>query len=237
MSLAKSDPKPLLGIIGGMGPLASVYFYEMLTNIQKTGKEQDYIDILLYSIPSAPDRTLYITGKSGESPLGALIHAGRVLKRQNVTTIAIPCVTSHFFYDDLKKALQVPIINVIEETALYIAARGITKAGLLATDGTVRGRLFHGALAKRGIETIIPRPETQKKLMRLIYHRVKRGKRIRKNELSGITGDLYEQGAETVVLGCTELSLAVRGGSHNYIDMLEILTRASLLACGAECSG
>jgi aspartate racemase len=226
--------KPLLGIIGGMGPLATVYFHEMLTKIQKPDTEQGYLDVLLYSIPSAPDRTAFITGKSDADPFDSMLRAGRVLERQHVTAIAIPCVTAHFFYNRLVRELNTPIINIVNETAEHIAGRGIKKAGLLATDGTVNGLLFHHALAERGIETLVPFAENQKTLMDLIYEAVKRGGCANREIFTGLCGDLRNRGAETVVLGCTELSLAARdlGLDEGFTDALFILAKAALAACG-----
>jgi aspartate racemase len=230
----KSVQKPLLGVIGGMGPLATACFYERLTRLQKVNKEQDYIDILLYSIPSAPDRTAYITGQSDKSPLDMLIKAGKVLDGQGVTAIAIPCVTSHYFYQPLQQALNATLIHIARETAAFAAVQGIKKAGLLATDGTVRGGFFQAELAERGIEALLPEGGEQVRLMRFIYDGVKRGEAADASELSHLAEGLRRRGAETVILGCTELSIAAGINGAEYIDVLHVLARASLTACGAE---
>ena len=218
-----------LGIIGGMGVQATGRFYRMLTEMQTVRREQEYLDILLYSKPSTPDRTDFITGESTVSPLGSLLHAGLVLERAGVDCIAMPCVTAHYFYEDLAQAVKVPILNMLEETALYAVSCGYSKVGLLATDGTVQGRFFHKAFAAHGIETIVPECAGQAAVMELIYD-LKRGVcEDIGNGLDTVIAGLCSQGAQSVVLGCTELSLPV---GNSCIDAMEILAQVALKACG-----
>jgi len=222
MKKVSVNEKPLLGIIGGMGTQATACFYEKLHSLQDVTKEQEYLDILLYSIPSTPDRTAYITGQSGESPLRHLIHAAKTLEAAGATCIAIPCITSHFFYDDLIKAVGVPILNMLDETAGFAAEKGIKKVNLLATDGTIKGRAFHSAFEKHGIKVTVPPEEEQRKLMTAIYD-IKRGLKVPPDTFNSITEG-------TVVLGCTELCI-VTEESENVINTLDVLARASLESC------
>jgi len=217
----------LLGIIGGMGVHATAYFYEMLVQFQHVNTEQEYMDMLIFSKSSTPDRTAFITGQSCENPLMALKQSARVLADAGVSCIAMPCITAHFFYVDLAKSVDVHIINMMEETARYAAAKGYTKIGLLATDGTLHGGLFHKVFAKYGIVVITPSKESQAALMDIIYG-IKRGNSDGYIKLEDISNELYKNGAEAVVLGCTELSLLVKGRAHNYIDALAVLAKASL---------
>jgi len=220
-----------LGVIGGMGVKATGRFYEMLTDMQAVKQEQEYLDVLLYSKPSIPDRTAFIVGQSAVSPLSSLLHAAEVLEKAGVCCIAMPCVTAHYFYEALTQAAGVPILNMLEETALYASARGYSKVGLLATDGTIRGRLFHKAFAAHGIETIVPDAGGQAAIMQLIYA-IKRGK-IENIDLDDTASGLHDKGAQAVVLGCTELSLPNKIKSERCINALEILARAALNVCSA----
>jgi aspartate racemase len=219
--------KPTLGIIGGMGVQSTGLFYDMLHNLQTIEVEQDYIDVILYSKPSTPDRTAYITGMSCDSPLGSILQAARTLESAGVACIAIPCVTSHMFYKDLSRAVSVPVINMLEETARLMSERGYGKIGLLATDGTLRGRFFHVALEKAGIEVSVPAEGDQAVLMRMIYS-VKRGETVAPEALDAITVKLLRNGVQAVLLGCTELSMIIKGCRDVYIDALEVLARASI---------
>jgi len=232
MSMMKEkqlNQKPLLGIIGGMGTQATACFYENLHSLQKVSKEQEYLDVLLYSIPSTPDRTAYITGQSSENPLEYLIDAAQILESAGATCIAIPCVTSHFFYDDLKKAISIPILNILDETADFISGKGIHKVCLLATDGTIKGRAFHNAFEKHSIEVTTPPEEEQQKLMTLIYD-IKRGAEITVNAYTSIINEALKTGADTVVLGCTELCIFAEEKMKipGVISTLEILAASAL---------
>ena len=221
--------RPTLGVIGGMGTGATARFYEMLHSLQNVKKEQEYIDIIVYSKPSIPDRTAYILGQSTDSPLSPLIHAAKTLETAGVDSLAIPCVTSHYFYKDLQSAVRIPIINMLDETAAYISENGYQKIGLLATDGTIKGRFFHDTMEKQGIDIFTPPEKTQEELMNIIYD-IKRGQSIKAEALDGIVAQLQQKGAQTTLLGCTELSL-IKKISSDHIDALEILAHASLKKC------
>jgi len=211
--------KTLLGIIGGMGTQATACFYEKLHSMQNVTKEQEYLDVLLYSIPSTPDRTAYITGQSPESPLEHLIKAAKTLETAGAACIAIPCVTSHYFYEDLKNAVSIPILNMLDETVDFVAEKGIKKICLLATDGTIKGRAFHTAFNKRGIEVIVPPDDEQHKLMTVIYD-IKRGVEVAPDAL-------YSMSEDIIVLGCTELCV-IADERPNVINTLDVLAASAL---------
>ena len=228
----------LLGIVGGMGTQATACFYEVLHRQQYVASEQEYLNVLLYSMPSIPDRTAYITGQSTDSPLGSLIHASQTLESAGVSCIVIPCATSHFFYADLVKAVKIPIINMLDETACYTKECGISNVCLLATDGTLKGGFFHNAFNKYTIDVIVPPEGEQADLMEIIYD-IKRGEVVSPDILDSIIAGARKNGAEAVVLGCTELCIfacntldrTVTGRtakSSGIIDMLEVLAEASI---------
>jgi len=210
-----------------MGVHATAYFYELLTKLQHVNTEQEYINMLIYSKSSIPDRTAFITGQSCENPLIALRQSACVLVDAGASLIAMPCITAHFFYKDLAKAIDVPIINMMEETARYAVAKGYSKVGLLATDGTLHGGLFNKVFTKYGIDVITPPHNSQAKVMDIIYE-VKRGDTTGDKKLNDIAAEQYKDGAEAVVLGCTELSLLMKDRTHSYIDALEVLAKVTL---------
>lgn len=230
----------MLGIIGGMGTQATACFYEMLHSMQSVSAEQEYLDILLFSKPSIPDRTAFITGQSTDNPLKSLIHAARTLESAGVSCIAIPCATSHYFYDDISSALCIPVLNMLDETVSFAKRQGLKKVCLLATDGTIRGRFFQNAFEKNGIDVILPPEATQSELMAIIYD-VKCGVGVSPDVLDSIIEDALKAGSDAVVLGCTELCAIGNTGCTNetdvfhttkkspgIINMLEVLAKASL---------
>ena len=228
----------LLGIIGGMGTQATACFYEILHSRQSVVSEQEYLDVLLYSKPSIPDRTAYITGQSAESPLKPLIDAAQTLESAGASCIVIPCATSHFFYTDLVKAVDIPILNILDETARYIKDCGIKNVCLLATDGTINSGQFHKAFENFAINVTVPPESEQADLMDIIYD-VKRGEVISPDILDSIITGARENSAEAVVLGCTELCVIAydtsdrsvkksAARSSGIINTLEVLAEASI---------
>jgi len=222
------NSKPLLGVLGGMGTQATACFYDVLHNMQNIATEQEYLDVLLYSMPTIPDRTAFITGRSTESPLEPLLRATKALQTAGASLLTMLCVTSHFFYDDLAGAVGIPFLSIPEETAKLAHERGLGKIGILATEGTLKGKVLHKAFEEYGIEALVPPEETQAALMTMIYN-IKRGVAVAPEELNAIIRGLRAKGSDAVVLGCTELCI-ISDGSPDVINTLEVLAAASLRA-------
>ena len=230
-----------LGVIGGLGPLATAYFYELVTEFTQIETEQEHLEIILYSRPSIPDRTAYILDHRNPSPLPGIITAGKDLCAIGAEVIALPCVTAHYFYGDYEKEIPAEVIHMPRETAAELKAAGIRTAGIMATDGTVRSGVLEKALTEAGIASVLPDPERQKDVMDLIYGYVKQGKPLDDAAMErffAVSKELRSKGAEVIILGCTELSLFKRmpiGGG--YIDVLEVLAKRSIERCGGELRG
>lgn len=223
-----------LGVIGGLGPLASAYFLELLIEMTDAKTDQEHLDVILFDRPAVPDRTAYLLGR-GESPLPRMRETARTLEKLGVSCIAVPCVTSHALYGELAAGIGVPILHMVEETAAYLEQAGIRKAGILATDGTIHSHLFQRALDRRGIGWAVPDEAGQRRVMELIYGQVKAGKPADPALLEEAAHPLRDAGCGCVILGCTELSLLKRdhalGGG--VLDTLEVLAAASLRECAA----
>ena len=220
---------PLIGILGGMGTMATAAFYEKLHSLQSVETEQQYIDVLMYSKPSIPDRTQFILGKSKESPLAKLIEAAKTLETAGVTTIALPCMTSHYFYDELARSIKTKILNFPEETVKHTLNKGYKKVVLLATEGTIKAKVLQSKFEAAGVEVALPDSETQAMVSKIIYD-IKKGELPPTELPPKITKNLTEQGAKALILGCTELCLNSEN-PPNHIDTLEILARATLREC------
>lgn len=223
-----------LGIIGGLGPAASAYFLQLVTQMTDAQKDQEHIEAILYSCPSIPDRTQYILGKSANNPSEKMSEVGKNLVQMGVEYIAIPCMTAHYFYNELSDEIDVPVIHAIRETANYLKERNIHKAGIMATDGSVQSGLFSKELEKENISCIYPSDEMQKLVMSFIYDDVKSGKEITMEKLNKVSEALFSMGAEVILLGCTELSIA-KGKfpfGAGFLDMMEVLAKCSVEKCG-----
>lgn len=223
-----------LGVIGGLGPMATAYFLQLLIQMSEAQTDQEHIEVILHSKPQIPDRTRYILGQSTENPMPSMAEVGRGLAREGAQIIAIPCITAHYFQKQLEEQIGVHIINAIEETALYLRAAGISRAGIMATDGTVESRLFQKTFAQYGISCVIPDGEGQKQVMHLIYENVKAGRPAELFRFEEVFAQLTRGGAQTVLLACTELSLIKRDCpvGPGILDVMEVLARKAVLVCG-----
>lgn len=223
-----------LGIIGGLGPMATTYFLYLLTRMSLAESDQEHMEILLHSKPSIPDRTRYILGLSRDNPAPSMIEVGRELKAMGAGLLAIPCITAHYFHDELENGIGLKVLHAIRETAEYLKSAGVERAGILATDGTVKSGLFDRVFEQYGIAAVYPGENSQRTVMDLIYRQIKTGEKGNIDQFIRVGGELFEMGAEVCLLGCTELSLLKRdyvlpGG---YLDVLEVLAKCAVRECG-----
>lgn len=225
---------PLLGILGGLGPMSTVYFCELLIGHTKAESDADHIDMLVSCRATTPDRTAFILGKSDRDPLPVMREEAHRLCNAGVDRIVIPCNTAHYFYEGLCQDLPVPTINIIEETVLYLKRRGIKTLGLLATEGTVKSRAYEKICAREELTCLVPTEEQQARISSIIYDEIKQNKAADTASLTAIAEDLCTRGCERLVLGCTELSLLKPSLSDRlpFVDSLEVLAYKTILACG-----
>jgi aspartate racemase len=228
-----SNTTQVLGIIGGMGPAASAYFQQLLVQMTDVRTDQEHLPSILLNIPNIPDRTAFILGRSKESPTPVLREAAQTLEALGAHCIAITCVTSHCFYDEVAGAVNIPILHAVWETANYLRERGIRKVGILATTGTIQTGLFQQALDDAGIEWAVPDEKGQADVMHLIYQNVKASRPVELDRFERVSAAMREAGCAVSILGCTELSLIKRDYPvTGCIDVLEVLARAAILRCG-----
>lgn len=222
------------GIIGGLGPMATAYLLELIIAMTDAKTDQEHLDAVIFNRPSVPDRTAYILDPTQPSPLPMLRDMAQKLEALGVTAIGAPCVTAHCFYDALQESVHVPFINMVRETALYLKAAGVRTAGVMATTGTVRTALFQTALEEAGLTCVLPDDAVQRHVMSLIYDCVKAGVPVDMDMFHTVSDALRLSGADAVILGCTELSIIKRDHAigSGYLDALEVLARAAILACG-----
>ena len=242
-----------IGVIGGLGPMASVYLTELITRMVEADRDQEHPRVLTYSIPDTPDRTAFLLGKSDENPLPCLQEAAQILEKAGADFLAIPCVTAQFFHEKIQESVSIPVLSLIADVAEEVESLGVRSVGIMATDGTIKSGLLEKDFTNRGIRVVLPEAEGQKEVMSLIYDMVKTGRideyegakeAIRRMETQ--SDILLARGAERVILGCTELSLIRREMYHlerflknnewkeNNIDILEVLARHAVKMSGAK---
>jgi len=235
----KSNKKRnLLGIIGGLGPMSSAYFYELITEHTAASKDQDHIDIILSSHATTPDRTDFILGKSEDSPLPAMISDARSLEVYGASAIVIPCNTAHYFIDEVRRSVSVPMPSIITETVLHCKKRGFRKAAILATEGTIKSCSYQNEFEKHGMEWMIPDELGTEKLMDIIYGKVKKGVIPLPEELYDVVSPMFDAGCDCAILGCTELSLIGKNiADERFVDSLVVLADVSIKLMGHRTTG
>ncbi len=225
-----------IGVIGGLGPMATVQYLEMVTKMTDVARDQGHPRLLLASIPDTPDRTEFILGKSKESPLPHMVKAGQQLAQMGADFIAIPCVTAQYFYKELLASLPVPVISLCGNVAEDVAAKGVRKVGLLATSGTIESQVLTQEFAKAGVEAMVPEAAEQELVMTVIYDQIKKGTSVNWNMVNQVRDSLLDRGVEKLILGCTELSLLKKEKEldSQYVDVLEVLAQKTVIASGAS---
>ena len=185
-----------LGILGGLGPMATVYFYDMLVRHTKAACDQDHLDVIINSRASTPDRTSYILGQSKENPFDIMARDAQRLVTFGADVLAIPCNTAHYFYDRLNETISVPILNMVEETVLEAKTHGCRRVGILATSGTVKTGTYARMCERHGLEFVCPDEAHQQDLMNVIYGDIKQGKRPDMARFFAVADSLKRQGFE-----------------------------------------
>ena len=235
-----NDQNIPLGILGGLGPMSTVYFCELLTSHTAAKCDADHIDMIISSRASTPDRTAFILGTSAEDPLPVMRQEADRLYRAGAKLLVIPCNTAHYFYDGLQTTCSLPILNIIRETVSFLYDGGVKTFGLLATDGTVKSHSYEKVCREYGMTCITPVEEDQRVITSIIYDQIKQNKTPDREALLRVSDRLCTQGCERIVLGCTELSLLnklARLDPLIYIDSLDVLAYKTILTCNKTPTG
>ena len=147
----------IIGILGGMGPEATADLYYRIIRATPAKKDRDHPRTIIYSNTKVPDRTAAIIGE-GPSPLGEMVTAGAALEQAGADFLIIPCNTAHFFIDDLRAKLGIPVLDMIELTAEAFVDRlpDARSAGLIATDGTVKSGIYERRFSDKGVDIVVP---------------------------------------------------------------------------------
>jgi len=194
-----------------MGPAATLDLFYKILKATPAKRDQDHIHIIIDNFPQIPDRTAFLLGK-GENPLPYLLKSVRTLEKANVDVLCMPCNTAHYFIEDIRKATPLPFISIIESTLNEIRSRfqDSKNIGLLATDGTIIGRVYHKIFEVEGYKIITPLEEKQNEVMKTVYS-IKAG-RIEENvqTFEEIIEHMKFLGSEVVILGCTELPILLK---------------------------
>ncbi len=230
--------RKILGVIGGMGPEATSYYYENVIAHTKASRDQEHIDMVILSHAAMPDRTEAIISGNSRHLINMLCNDARTLETLGVSNIAITCNTSHYFYEQIQKATKVPVIHMIQESVSYAVRdfENVKRVGIMATDGTINSKIYHKACRKAGVTPVKLSEERQRDVMSLIYDDVKAGKPGDRRKFDRVVSEFMRKGCDVIILACTELS--VFKGKHDVpsicLDAMDVLVKESILRSGAE---
>lgn len=225
----------MLGVLGGMGPLASAQFMLRLTLLTPAARDQDHIPAVLWSDPRVPDRT---QGKlaGGADPLPWLLHGISGLRQAGCGAIAIPCNTAHGWYNEMLAAAGVPILHIVDAAASDLRRQEVRGGtiGIMGTAATLAMRLYQDRLETQGWRCIVPDTTQMQRLVSPAIAAVKANRLADAYPpLVEVANDLAARGAAAVVLGCTEIPLGIQAGPAEalrvpLVDTIDALARASI---------
>jgi aspartate racemase len=233
-----------IGVLGGMGPEATGYFYARIIANTRAEADRDHVPVVALSLPQIPDRTEAIL-RGGRSPLPALLRGTEALRRAGAGFAVMPCISVHYFRPALAARSKIPVLDLLEE-ALEAVRRmrpAVGTIGLIATTGTVRSRIVHDRFEPAGVRVIVPPGTEQRRIMTAIY-----GKRGIK---AGFTGGpprqaileaasaLVGRGAQAILAGCTEVPLVLGDADLPVplVEPMDIGARAAVLRAGGRLRG
>jgi aspartate racemase len=226
-------PAKLLGILGGMGPEATADLYHQIVRLSPAKKDQDHIPTLIFSFPQVPDRTTAIKNQD-RTIVPYLVEGVTRLEKAGASLIVIPCNTAHYFYDDMQRAVRIPVLHMIRETVQTVVARhpDCRRVGLLATNGTISSGLYGKEFRARGIDVLYPDESIQSECVMKAVYGIKAGrdKQTAEDLLFAAGASLERQGAQVIVLGCTEIPLAFnpKRASVPVVNATQVLAEAAI---------
>ena len=228
----------VIGILGGMGPEATIDLYAKITQHTDAEVDQDHLHVIVDSNPKIPSRQAAIL-EGGEDPTSALCETARNLERAGADFLVIPCNSAHVFLSPVRQSVNIPVLSMVEETANAVRDRfpELRTVGLMAATAIVNTRLYARAFDEGGISTVVPTADEQRLVMDAIFS-VKagdKGGRI-KAQLQTVAEELVSRGAQAIILACTELPLVIGPSDIEVpvVDATEVLALAAIREARCE---
>lgn len=229
----------VIGVIGGLGPDATVDLFKKLLAVTPATIEQEHLRILIDNNPKTPCRIKAILG-DGSSPGPVMANMAKNLENAGADLLLIACNTAHYYYPQIASAVKIPVLNIIEETVKKIRTDypSVSKVGLMASSALLKVELYQKAFAETGIQVIEPTKEETQEVMDCVF-RLKGGEKSERNRqgVLKVANSLIKRGAQAIVAGCTELPILLTQDDIEvpYIDPTEVLAqRAVFMAKGLE---
>jgi aspartate racemase len=239
--MTDSKPDRRVGVMGGMGPAATLLFYQMVIEHTVARRDQEHVNLVILNHAAMPDRTQALLEGRRAELLEKLIEDARLLERCGADGLVITCNSSHALADEIQAAVGIPLLNMVRAAAREGAERFLrvgaaARVAVLATDGTLAAGVYQSEMEKAGLLPFLPAPAGKRLVMKLIYEGVKGGGLIDPSNLAAIDAELRAAGCAGAILACTELSvLKTRCGlPAYYLDAMAPLVRETILFAGKE---
>lgn len=225
-----------VGVIGGLGPLATLDFFDRVLKRTRAVQEQDHLRLIIDNNTKVPDRNAFMRGE-GPSPGPALAASARALEVAGAEVIVMACNTTHIWEADIRAAISVPFLSIIDETTAVVADLRPEAVGVLAVDACLKGELYQTALTKAGVKPLLLNADSQRTFMELIY-RIKSGDTgdTVKRSMVTLARRLEAQGAEAIIAGCTEIPIVLSADDIDgeLVSSTDVLVERTILFAGGQ---
>jgi len=225
-----------VGVIGGLGPLATLDFFDRVLKRTRAVKEQEHLRLIIDNNTKIPDRNAFMRGE-GRSPGPALAASAKGLEVAGAEVIVMACNTTHIWESEIRAAISVPFLSIVTETTAVVADLRPEAVGVLAVDACLKGGLYQDALRKAGIKPLLLREDSQRTFMDLIY-RIKSGDtgETVKRAMVTLARRLEAQGAEAIIAGCTEIPIVLSADDIDgeLVSSTDVLVERTILFAGAQ---
>jgi len=222
-----------LGILGGVGPQTTSKIYLSVIDLVRKGGEDKYPPILIYNLPFPfiIEDEVIIQGINSDKMLPYLLVGAKILERAGADFGILPCNTLHEYIKDIRESVNFPFLSILEETASDLRSKKIKAVGILATETTIRSKIYENALKDSGIDIVYPTTAEQENIGTIIVGLLKNDAgELHAQKIEAICNSLQEKGAEKILVACTDLQLVTSGMNNptRFIDTTDILIKASV---------
>ncbi|KNC93370.1 aspartate/glutamate racemase family protein [Trabulsiella odontotermitis] len=223
--------KGLIGVLGGMGPAATVDLFNKFVTYATATCDQEHIPLIISSIPDIPDRTEALM-HDGPSPLPVMRDYLHKLEDAGAECIVIPCNTAHYWFQELREVCHIDMLSIVDTTMNEVKVSGKIRIGLLSTNATLYMGLYQKGIESLGLSCICPGTAGQMKVMESIYSLKAGNLQYAQKLMLEQAGGLFSRGADIIILGCTEIPIilaeAIKKEPYKYIDSTASLVRAGI---------
>ena len=220
-----------IGVFGGMGPSATVDFLDKLVKLTPAARDQDHLPVIVASLPHTHDRSSAILGH-GRDPLPQLLAGIEILNQAAVGVIAIPCNSSHHWFDEMSSSSKAPLLHIAKACVEAISPTGVSRVAIFATRGALASGFYQRELRSRGVDFMLPDPEAGQKSVDSCIREIKAGHlEAGGQHLTEACREAARQGATTAIMGCTEIPIASRYADVSGLGLIDSsleLARASV---------